>query len=135
MSIRKLIAGMATIAALAVLAPAASASSEKDFLLEKTCADIGCTVTYSSFKGIPEGTLITYAGSGPAALVATIHAPHGTATGNCNILSVFTTGADGRCVFGSGTGSLTQFRLDVAVNVDADGLWTWDGTYWHGPGG
>ena len=40
---------------------------------------------------------------------------------------------DAICVFGGGTGRLTQFNLEVVVTANADqSVWYWDGTYWFG---
>lgn len=128
-SIHRLIVVAVTVLAFGMLVPSVSASSAKPFHLSKTCDATGCLVTESSFKRIPAGTTITYEGPGPDALVATIHAPRGTATGNCNIASVFATpSSPGRCVFDTGTGSLRRLHLDVAVTLDAAGVWHWDGT-------
>jgi hypothetical protein len=128
-SIHRLIAIAIAVLALGALAPSASAHAKKEFHLSKTCDSSGCLVTLSSFRRMPAGTTITYAGASPDALVATIHAPRGTATGNCNIASVFASpSSPGRCVFDSGTGSLRRLHLDVAVTLDAAGVWHWDGT-------
>jgi hypothetical protein len=128
-SIHRLIVIAITVLALGTLVPSVSAHSAKAFHLSKTCDSTGCLVTISSFKRIPAGTTITYAGSSPDALVATIHAPHGTATGDCNIASVFASpSSPGRCVFDTGTGSLRRLHLDVAVTLDSEGVWHWDGT-------
>jgi hypothetical protein len=61
----------ATIVALAVRVPSASAASHKAFHVEKTCAsNFVCTVQSSSFKAIPAGTDITctYNGAGTGRL-------------------------------------------------------------------
>jgi hypothetical protein len=111
-------------------------ASEKSFHLAKTCSGFTCTITSSSFKGIPAGTVISYSGEGIDALVAVIEAPHGSATGDCNIASVFgDPAAPGTCSFHSGTGSLSAFHLTVAVTYDPSiDVWYWDGTYGHGSG-
>ena len=57
-SVRRLLVVAATIGALTMLAPMASASSQKAFHLTKVCDDTGCTVTSSSYKAIPPGTRI-----------------------------------------------------------------------------
>ena len=66
-SIKRLLAVMAAIVALAVLAPVVSAGTHRDFHLDKTCAEdssqpLGyiCTVTHSDFKWIPAGTDVRY---------------------------------------------------------------------------
>ena len=127
-SIHRLLVVVLAVLAFGALVPSVSAHSAKAFHLSKTCDATGCLVTASTFKRMPAGTTITYAGSSPDALVATIHAPHGTATGNCNIASVFgSPSSPGRCVFDTGTGSLRRLHLDVAVTLDAGGIWHWDG--------
>ncbi len=72
-SLRRLVVAGATIIALTAIVPSVSASSHKAFHLEKTCVvatrENHCTVTASSFKTIPVGTVITYT---PGA-----NAPHG----------------------------------------------------------
>ena len=70
-SIHTLIVVAITVLALGALVPSVSAHSAKPFHLSKTCDASGCLVTVSSFKRIPAGTTITYAGSSPDALVAT----------------------------------------------------------------
>jgi hypothetical protein len=76
------------------------------------------------------GTLITYQGDSADVLVATVHATHGTAVGDCDILSVFLGTGPGHCVFTGGTGSLEHFRITVEVTLDgATGIWYWDGTF------
>jgi hypothetical protein len=139
-SLRRLVVMGATVMALAALVPSVSAASQKAFHLEKTCVEVSsvenqCTVTYSSFKAIPVGTLITYDTSGGYdALVATITTKNGSATGRCAILdAVLDPSRAGTCSFTTGTGRLTQFHLKVAVTRTADwSLWYWDGTYWFG---
>jgi hypothetical protein len=132
----------ATIIALTALVPSASAASQKAFHLEKTCVIVSpvenqCTVTSSSFRAIPVGTLITYdTSAGFTAFVATIAVKNGSATGHCDILAAILDPAQaGICTFESGTGRLAQFHLRVAVTRTSDwSLWSWDGTYWFGGG-
>ena len=123
---------VATLAALTVLAPTASASSDKDgaFHLAKVCNAAGdtCVVTVSNSRSIPVGTTITYVGASFDALVATIHADHGTATGTCNIQPVIDGTGPGRCTFDGGTGSLRHLHLTVAVTTIDFETWFWDGT-------
>ncbi len=141
-SLPRLVVVGATILALTVLVPSASAASQKAFHLEKTCIEVSsveneCVVTSSSFQAIPAGTLITYdTTAGPTAFIATIAVKNGSATGRCDILAAINDPATaGTCVFGSGTGRLTQFHLTVAVTRTPDwSLWFWDGTYWFGGG-
>jgi len=57
-SVRRLLVVAATIGALTMLAPTASASASKAFHLTKVRDDTGCTVTSSSYKASPPGTRI-----------------------------------------------------------------------------
>jgi hypothetical protein len=141
-SLRRLVVVVATIVALTVLVPSASAASSKDFHLDKTCvSNFLCTVVSSEFKAIPAGTDITYTvnGDGSDGLAfPTIVVSNGSTTGVCDwnhpagpVLAV--------CTFAAGTGRLTQFNLTVDVSVtgdpnSADSIWHWDGTYWFGGG-
>ena len=136
-SVRRLLVVAATVVALTILVPSASAASPKAFHLEKTCVShVLCTVQVSDFKAIPQGTDISYA-PGPASglVYATIVVKNGSTTGVCDwnqptgqpILAI--------CTFGTGTGRLTQFHLVVNVTTNpTTGVWYWDGTYWFGGG-
>ena len=130
-SLRTLLVVAGTFAALTVLAPTISASQEhhgRMFHLEKVCAARVCTVTESTFEPISEGTRITYEGATADALVATVHAKHGTAVGNCDISAVFAGTGPGTCIFQGGTGSLAPFRITLAVTLDG-ATWSWDGEF------
>ena len=143
-SVRRFLVVGAAIVALSVIVPSASAASQTAFHLEKTCVTVSptvhqCTVTSSSFKAIPVGTLITYdTSAGPTAFVATIAVKNGSATGHCNILAAILDATKaGTCIFESGTGRLTQFHLTVAVTRSTTSdfnPWFWDGAYWFGGG-
>ena len=133
--VRRVLAVVGLVAALATLAPAASASSEKAFHLNKTCvSNVLCTVSWATFGAITAGTDVTYTidATRPWLAYPTIVIRNGSTTGVCDwnqpgpvVLA--------KCTFGSGTGRLTQFHLDVDVTVDANNVWHWDGTYWFGP--
>jgi hypothetical protein len=132
-SIRKLLAVATAIVALGVLAPVASAGTQKPFHLEKVC-DTGthCVVTASNFAAIPAGSEINYTGPDPDHLVPVLTIKNGSTTGQCAIGSVFgSPSAPGTCVLAGGTGRLTQFHLDAAVTFDGT-HWFWDGWYWFG---
>ena len=131
-SIRWLLMAAGMIAAFTVLAPTAAASTHKDkaFHLEKVCAGFSCTVTSSTYKRIPAGTVISYSGDTPDALVATITVKHGTTTGHCDISAIFAGSGPGKCVFSTGTGSLKHFRISLVVTFDGT-VWFWDGTLRH----
>jgi hypothetical protein len=132
---------MATIVALAVLAPAvrveAHASPSRSFHLDKTCTDdpsepLGyfCTVQHSDSTLIPAGTEIHYA-AGPTddVVLATITTRNGSTTGAC----VWSTDVNAVCSFEAGTGRLAGFHLKVDVTANADqSVWFWDGIAWFG---
>lgn len=132
-SIRKLLVGTTAVVALGILAPIASAGSQKPFHLEKVCdTATHCVVTSSNFKGIPAGSEINYTGTPPDHLVPVLTVKNGSVTGQCAIGSVFgTPSTPGSCDLAGGTGRLTQFHLDAAVTFDGT-LWYWDGWYWFG---
>ena len=141
--LRHLLLVAGAMAALTVLAPTVSAApggeSGRAVHIEKLCNAAGdsCTVTRSDYGSIRPGSTITYVGSSFDALVATIHANGGTATGDCDLSPIFATDpGPGRCAFSSGTGSLR--RLDVAFVVsfvdlyeDGTSLWFWDASLAH----
>jgi hypothetical protein len=133
-SIRTLLVAGAAIVALAIIAPSAAASSAKPFHVTKDCANLTCVITSSTYKGIPADSLIKYVVNADGSLTATIGGAHGTATGRCDLSNIFTGSGPGSCVFSSGTGSLTQFHLDVDVTTTNFVTWYWDGTYWMGGG-
>ena len=135
-SIKRLLAVMAAIVALAVLAPVVSAGTHRDFHLDKTCAEdssqpLGyiCTVTHSDFKWIPAGTDVRYLSQSDNVVQASIDIKNGSTSGACT----WSSDVDAICIFGAGTGRLTQFNLEVVVTANADqSIWYWDGTYWFG---
>jgi hypothetical protein len=133
-SVRTLFLAGIAIVALAVVAPSAAASTAKPFHVAKDCEVPTCVITSSTFKGIPVDSVITYAMNEDGSLTATISGAHGTATGRCDLSNVFSGSGPGSCVFSSGTGSLTQFHLDVDVTTTNFVTWYWDGTYWMGGG-
>jgi hypothetical protein len=116
--------------------------SAGNFVLTKTCeSNLLCTVESSNLEAIPAGTQITYTynGVGTDGLAyPTIRVEGGTASGVCDwnqppglVLAKYS--------FGTGTGSLERFHLDINVTVvgdpdDAASVWHWDGTYSFGNG-
>ena len=133
-SVRSLIL-IGTIVGAAALAPTASASIAKPFHVSKDCANLTCEITSSSYRGIPPGTVINYTVNADGSLTSVITVAHGTATGRCVLAPIFgDPSSPGSCVFDSGTGSMTQFHLNVAVDTVDFVTWTWDGTYTFGSG-
>lgn len=134
--VRSLLLVAATIAAFTVLAPTATASPHagKAFHLAKSCdAFPTCIVTASSDKHIKVGTTITYADTSvfPTALIPTINAKHGSATGLCDLSAINAGTGPGTCVFTGGTKSLKHFKIELTVTFDGT-LWYWDGTFRRG---
>jgi hypothetical protein len=133
-SVRSLIL-IGTIIALAAFAPAASASGAKPFHVVKDCENLTCVITSSSYKRIPAGSVINYTANDDGSLTSVITVAHGTVTGRCVLAPIFgVPSSPGSCVFASGTGSMTQFNLNVAVDTVDFVTWTWDGTYTFGSG-
>lgn len=124
-----------TIVGIAALAPLADASIAKPFHAVKDCDGLICVITSSSYKRIPAGTVINYTVNTDGSLTSVITVAHGTATGRCVLDPIFgDPSSPGTCVFASGTGSMNQFHLNVAVDTVDFVTWTWDGTYTFGSG-
>jgi hypothetical protein len=133
-SVRSLIL-IGTFVGVAALAPIASASIEKPFHVVKVCANLRCVITSSSFKRIPVGTVINYTVNTDGSLTSVITVAHGTATGRCVLAPIFgNPSSPGSCVFASGTGSMSAFHMNLAVDTEDGVTWTWDGTYTYGSG-
>ena len=123
------------IVAVAALAPVASASTGKPFHVVKDCDGLTCVITSSSYKGIAAGSVINYTENADGSLTAVISVVHGSATGRCVLDPIFgDPSLPGTCVFSSGTGTLRQFRLNVAVTTTDFVTWFWNGTYRIGSG-
>jgi hypothetical protein len=139
-SLRRLVVVGATVMALTVLVPTASAATQKSFYLDKTCSadssePLGyvCTVQHSDFKWIPAGTEVHYTSQNPAGDVvqATITIQNGSTNGVC----VWSSLVNAVCTFSPGTGRFSQFHLVVTVTANADAsIWYWNGMYWFGGG-
>lgn len=133
-SVRSLLIAGVAIVALAAIVPSVAASAAKPFHVAKDCAGLTCVITSSTFKRIPADSVINYVVNTDGSLTATITGAHGTASGRCDLSNIFSGSGPGSCVFSSGTGSLTQFHLDVEVTTTNFVTWYWDGTYWMGGG-
>jgi hypothetical protein len=133
-SVRSLVL-IGAMVALAALPPLASATNAKPFHAVKDCANLRCVITSSSYRMIPVGTVINYTPNADGSLTSVISAVNGTATGRCVLAPIFgDPSSPGSCVFASGTGTMTQFHLNVAVDTENFTTWTWDGTYTLGSG-
>ena len=121
------------IVAFVAFAPGAAATATWPFHVSKDCAGLSCVITSSTFKAIPAGTMINYTVNGDGSLTAVISVAHGSATGRCVLDPIFDDPSlPGTCVFSSGTGSLTQFNLNIDVTTSDFVTWFWDGSYWIG---
>jgi len=139
-SIRRLLVVAAAIFALTLAVPSVSASSQKAFHLDKSCAadasePLGyvCTVQHSDFKWIPAGAEVHYTSQNAAGDVvqATITIKNGSTNGVC----VWSSAVNAVCTFSPGTGRFSQFHLRVVVTANTDAsVWFWDGWYWFGGG-
>jgi len=126
----------ATLIALTALAPVALAGTDKGFHLDKTCGPdpsepLGfvCTIQHADFKWFPAGTKVHYLSQAGNVVQARIEIKNRSTDGACT----WSSAVDAICVFGAGTGRLTQFNLEVVVSANADvSLWYWDGTYSFG---
>ncbi|MBI2781338.1 MAG: hypothetical protein HYX55_06040 [Chloroflexi bacterium] len=135
-SLKRTLAITGALLVMATLAPVASAGTERAFYLDKTCAEdlsepLGyiCTVEHSDFKWIPAGTEIRYLSQVDNVVQARIEIANGSVEGACT----WSSDVDAVCVFGSGTGRLAAFHLDVVVTANGDAsIWYWDGMYWFG---
>lgn len=141
-SIKRLSMVAAAVAALALLAPSASASSPiGEVHLTKVCPTFEttatCTVITSDSGPFPVGTVASY--SGLYSPVFSVHVvlsiPDGsTATGHCALVWRPELSGDdgfGTCTFGNGTGSLAGFHANLKITDHPDTLVTnWDGIYW-----
>lgn len=133
---KRLVTIVGAIVALMALVPVTSAGSQREFHLDKTCAadasePLGyiCTVEHSDFKWIPAGTDIRYLSQSGNVVYATIEIRNGSTDGACT----WSSDVDAVCVFGTGSGRLTQFNMEVVVTASADqSVWYWDGVYWFG---
>ena len=141
-SVRRLLVVAATVVALTILVPSASAASPLgEIHIAKTCSptfptDPTCTVQISTSGPILVGTVGHYLGPlfGSPLLsseVLLVTPDGGTATGHCTLS--FRTGL-GTCTFARGTGSLAGFHANLDVTFHFDTGWTnWDGTYFFAP--
>lgn len=121
------------IVAFAALAPVAAATAVRPFHVEKDCAGLSCVITSSTYRAIPAGSVINYSENTDGSLTAVISVARGSATGRCVLDPIFgDPSLPGTCVFSSGTGSLSQFKLSVDVTTSDFVTWFWDGSYWIG---
>ncbi|HEX5578631.1 MAG TPA: hypothetical protein VFY43_03095 [Candidatus Limnocylindria bacterium] len=128
--------GITTVALMA-LAPVALAGTSKGFHLDKTCGPdpsepLGyvCTIQHADFKWFPAGTKVHYLSQAGNVVQARIETKNGSTDGACT----WSSAVDAVCVFGAGSGRLSQFNLEVVVSANADvSVWYWDGTYSFGP--
>jgi hypothetical protein len=142
---KRIVALVSTVAAVGIVATSGSATTAKRsgaLHVTKECSEyfggIGefCTITSSNIAVIKPGMRVFYfASPGPAGLdsdIALSSGQGGAAVGH--VVLDFATN-QGRVTFSAGTGTFRGFHADVAVSVDASGVWHWDGTYSFTRGG
>ena len=129
------IAATAALLAATLAAGSVSASAQRPFHLDKTCAESSeplgyiCTVQDSDFKWIPAGTDVHYLSQDGNVVQARIDTRDGSTSGACT----WSSDVDAICVFDTGSGRLEQFNLEVVVTANADqSIGYWDGSYWFG---
>ena len=136
-SLRRLLVVAATIAALTLLAPIASASSPLGSInLTKTCDTPDHCTVQTSLAGspLPVGTEGFYNGPFPISrlssqVVLLTPGGAGTATGHCTLSFV---SASGTCTFAQGTGTLGGFHANLTVTTADWETFLWVGTYHFG---
>ena len=93
-----------------------------------------CTITSSNIPQIKPGMRVVYLQPlGPNGLDSDIvlSRGHGSAAYGHVVLNATTR----RVTISGGRGAFVGFQADVAVSVDAAGVWYWDGTYSFTPSG
>jgi hypothetical protein len=89
-----------------------------------------CTITSSSIRAIKPGMRVVYLqplGAGVLDSDIVLSSRRRPAAFGHVVLDLAT--AQGRVTFSGGTGKFRGFHADVAVSVDASGVWHWNGTY------
>ena len=87
-----------------------------------------CTITSSNIPQIKAGMRVVYLqplGQNGLDSDIVLSRGHGSAAFGHVVLNATTS----RVTFSSGRGAFVGFQADVAVSVDAAGVWYWDGTY------
>ena len=137
---RAVVGAALAVAAISPVAAGTTPSAEgwSTLALAKECSSFAgqvgdhCTITASNLDAIPTGTLARYYGpvleaTFVSSMVILDAGDGNTAVGYC---SVGPSGEPlGMCSFTGGSGTLAGFRAIIAVTVDADGEWHWDGLY------
>ena len=93
-----------------------------------------CTITSSNIPQIKAGMRVVYLqplGQNGLDSDIVLSRGHGSAAYGHVVLNATTS----RVTFSGGRGAFVGFQADVAVSVDADGVWYWDGTYSFTPSG
>lgn len=140
--LRSCFVAAATILALSLLAPVASADDPMlPMHLVKDCSHFTgevpsmCTISSSDLAAIPVGTIVWY--TGPVVnnvyfLSSSVTLDDGngsTATGYCIFDARASRDQTGLCTFWLGTGKLAGFTAIADVTIDGTGLFHWDGDY------
>ena len=140
-------AGLIAVLVLAAGITAASAPGREGYAgkpsrsgalhVTKQCSDppydgtVGsfCTIVSSNIPAIEPGMRVVYLAvpaAGALDVDLALGFGQGTALGHV-VLDL--SSRSGRLTFSVGTGTFSGFRANVAVSVDRDGLWHWDGRY------
>jgi len=114
----------------------ASARRSGTFYVEKNCDDFLtddiCTITLSTLKEIPKGTIVRYASDAVGASLDSdvrLDLPgrgKSTVFGHCT--ANLATGLGG-CVFSGGTGKFKRFHAEVALTPLGGLNFAWNGSY------
>ena len=128
------------LAVLAFTSVASAAPEMKPLKIAKECSQYTgeipsfCTITDSSLAAIPSGSRIYYYGpvissplfSSSSAIVVVGNGD--TAVGYCVVYDSASP-LQGNCAFHAGSGTLAGFQAIVAVTVDDQSIYHWDGGY------
>lgn len=137
---KRILALISSVVAAAVLATAGTAMQAKPrsgpLHVTKECSQYDgsagsfCTITSSNISAIKPGMRVVYRqplGDGVLDTDIVLSSGRGPAAFGHVVLDLAT--AQGRVTLSGGTGKFRGFHADVAVSVDASGVWHWDGTY------
>jgi hypothetical protein len=143
---KRILALISSVAAAAVLATAGTAMQAKprsgQLHVTKECSEYNgsagsfCTITSSNIKAIKPGMRVVYLQPLGGAVLDTdivLSSQRRPAAFGHVVLDLST--AQGRVTFSGGTGKFRGFHADVAVSLDASGVWHWNGTYTFTRGG
>jgi len=89
-----------------------------------------CTITSSNLDEIGAGAKVIYAeAAGEGTLDTDVVLDDGSGNSANGHVVLDLVANKGTVTFSGGTGSLAGFKADAEVTENADGSWTWSGTY------